>query len=174
MPLPRPDIAPAEDLPLEVLTELLAECARDVFATMVGRPLTDKSPVEGEALRPASNVVGIVGFTGTYSGLVVFYTTLEAAREITARLVGMDDPSASSRDEVADAIGEVTNMIAGSFRTRMAGDGDAWAITVPTVTMGSDFYIKPMTSGRRALLPFRMGSCEVLVELIASKRRARP
>jgi len=172
MALLRPHVAPAEVL--EDLADLLADSARDVFATMVGCPLTAKNPVEGEALRPASNVVGIVGFTGSYSGLVVVYATFEAAREITARLVGLDDPDASSRDEVADAIGEVTNMIAGSFRTRMAGDGDTWAITVPTVTLGSDFYIKPMTSGRRALLPFGMGSSEVLIELIASKCGPRP
>ena len=71
--------------------------------------------------------------------------------------------------EIADAIGEITNMVAGSFRTRMAREGDAWAISVPTVTMGSDFYIKPMSNGRRVLLPFRMEEQEVFVELIVTK-----
>ena len=73
--------------------------------------------------------------------------------------------------EVADAIGEITNMVAGSFRTKMAAEGDAWAISVPTVTIGSDFYIKPMTNGRRVLLPFRMGEQEIFVELIVTKSR---
>ncbi len=71
---------------------------------------------------------------------------------------------------MADAIGEVTNMIAGSFRTKMAAQGQAWAISVPTVTVGSDFYIKPLVNGRRVLLPFKMGEDhEVFVELIMNE-----
>ena len=66
-------------------------------------------------------------------------------------MLGMEPDDVNG--EIPDAIGEITNMVAGSFRTRMATEGDAWAISVPTVTMGSDFYIKPMTNGRRVLLP---------------------
>lgn len=50
----------------------------------------------------------------------------------------------------------------------MAEEGDVWAISIPTVTMGSDFYIKPMTRGRRILLPFRMDDHEIFVELIVT------
>ena len=62
--------------------------------------------------------------------------------------------SRSTRKALPDAVGEVTNMIAGAFRTRMAAFQDAWAISVPTVTVGSDFYIKPISdrgSGHRRL-----------------------
>ena len=162
-----------DELVADRLVETLAICTRDVFDTMVGRALTEKTPLDGDALRPASNLVGMIGFTGSTSGLVVFYTTYEAAREITAGLLGMDDPGEASRDEVVDAIGEVTNMIAGSFRTRLATEGDAWAISVPTVTLGSDFYIKPVTTGRRTMLPFGMGQHEVFVELILTRRIGR-
>ena len=74
----------------------------------------------------------------------------------------------------ADAIGEITNMIAGSFRTHMAANGDAWAITVPTVTIGSDFYIKPLTNGHRVLIPFGMEGHEVFVELILTEPPVDP
>ena len=64
-----------------------------------------------------------------------------------------------------DAIGEVTNMIAGAFRTRMAAFEDAWAISVPTVTVGSDFYMKPTHRGsRHRRLPH--GRARDFVELI--------
>jgi len=65
-----------------------------------------------------------------------------------------------------DAIGEVTNMIAGAFRTRMAAFQDAWAISVPTVTVGSDFYIKPISTGDRVIVGFTMDAHELFVELI--------
>ncbi len=65
-----------------------------------------------------------------------------------------------------DAVGEVTNMIAGAFRTRMAAFQDAWAISVPTVTIGSDFYIKPISTGDRVIVAFSMDAHEIFVELI--------
>lgn len=147
----------------------LVSATTEVFETMVFRELTTGEPVEGDALRPGSNVVGTIGFAGSSCGLVAFYSTLETARDITGALLGL--PPSEVHGEVADAIGEITNMVAGSFRTRMAAEGDAWAISVPTVTIGSDFYIKPMTNGRRVLLPFRMGGQEIFVELIVTKGR---
>ena len=84
---------------------------------------------------------GTVAFAGKTSGLVVFYSTLEGAQAITASMVGIEP--ASVNGELSDAIGELTNMIAGSFRARMASVlGETWAISVPTVTVGSDFYTK--------------------------------
>lgn len=170
---PRRVAACTDDAFADHLVATLSTCATDVFETMVGRSLSVTNPAEGDAPRPAGNMVGTVGFTGSSSGLVVFYTCYEAAREITAGLLGMSQPESATREEVVDAIGEVTNMIAGSFRTRLAIEGDTWAISIPTVTLGSDFYIKPVSSGRRTLLPFRMDHHEVLVELILTRRVAR-
>jgi chemotaxis protein CheX len=99
---------------------------------------------------------------------VAFYSTMDAAKEIAGAMLGLDPSQVNG--EVPDAIGEITNMIAGSFRTKMAAEGDAWAISVPTVTLGSDFYIKPMVTGQRVLVPFRMGDAEVFVELILMRR----
>lgn len=146
------------------VVETLQSATEEVFETMIFRNLTSQSPIEGDALRPQSNVVGTVGFVGSASGLVAFYSTLDGAREIAGSMLGMD--AAEVNGEMADAIGEVTNMIAGSFRTRMAAGGEPWAITVPTVTVGSDFYIKPHVQGRRVLIPFKMEAHEIFVELI--------
>lgn len=146
------------------VVETLQSATEEVFETMIFRSLTSQSPIEGEALRPQSNVVGTVGFVGSASGLVAFYSTLDGAREIAGSMLGMEP--AEVNGEMPDAIGEVTNMIAGSFRTRMAAQGQPWAITVPTVTMGSDFYIKPHVQGRRVLIPFKMDAHEIFVELI--------
>jgi chemotaxis protein CheX len=170
---PRPPAAPAPTIIVEHLIDVLGECARHVFTTMVHRPLQCRAEFEDESVH--LGVVGTVGFAGSHSGLVVFSTTYAGALDITTGLLGLDATGAppASRDEVADAVGEVANMIAGSFRTRMAVDRDAWAITVPTVTMGSDFYIKPMTSSRRASLSFRMAGHEVLVELIVTQNAGR-
>jgi chemotaxis protein CheX len=147
----------------------LAAATGEVFRTMVFTEIAPAVPIEGEALRGGTNVVGTVAFTGKTNGLVVFYSTLEAARHITGAMLGMD--AAEVGDELPDAIGELTNMIAGSFRTRVAhSQNETWAISVPTVTVGSDFYTKFVSDVKRVLCPFSMGEREVFVELIVTKR----
>jgi chemotaxis protein CheX len=152
-----------------VFVDELVASTRDVFRTMVFMEVEPASPIEGEALRSGTNVVGTVAFTGGTSGLVVFYSTLDAARQITGSMLGIDVEAVNG--ELPDAVGELTNMIAGSFRTRMAHvQGDAWAISVPTVTIGSDFHTRFVSDVRRVLCPFRTPSAEVFVELIVTRR----
>jgi chemotaxis protein CheX len=147
----------------------LTAATRDVFKTMVFQEVEAASPpTAGEALKPGANVVGTVAFAGKTAGLVVFYSTLDTAQIITASMLGIDP--ASVNGELHDAIGELTNMIAGSFRTRMAhARGETWAISVPTVTVGSDFYTKYVSDVQRVLCPFRMNKAELIVELIVTR-----
>jgi chemotaxis protein CheX len=146
----------------------LVESTRRVFETMVFKKLEHVMPIEGNALRPKSNVVGLVGFGGSMSGLIAFYSTMEAAQEIAGAM--LDLPAADMNGEMADAIGEITNMIAGGFRLRMAGHGERLAISIPSVTVGSDFYTRFATDVSRIMCPFKMDEREVCVELILMRK----
>ncbi|HYE88391.1 MAG TPA: chemotaxis protein CheX [Vicinamibacterales bacterium] len=151
-----------------VLSHLLAS-SREVLEAMVGRSVTFSLPIEGEALRPRSNVVGTSAFTGSIGGgLVAFYTTLETAKVLTATMLGIRETPVD--DEVIDAIGEITNMIAGTLRTKMAADGDLWAVSIPTVTVGSDFYTKCVRDVRRVLCPLKIDEHELFIELIVASQ----
>jgi chemotaxis protein CheX len=159
-----PHTAAIESLFIDELTA----ATRDVFQTMVFREVEASSPIAGDTPRPGANVVGTVAFAGKTSGLVVFYSTMDTAIVITASMLGIEPGSVNG--ELHDAIGELTNMIAGSFRTRMAhAKGETWAISVPTVTVGSDFYTKYVSDVQRVLCPFRMGKAELFVELIVTR-----
>src|SRR5512142_2141544 len=94
------------------MVEKLVEATNEVFETMVFQRLDTGDPIEGEALRPRSNVVGTVGFAGSRSGLVAFYSTMSTATTIAGRMLSIEP--AQVNGEMVDAIGEITNMIAGS------------------------------------------------------------
>jgi chemotaxis protein CheX len=147
--------------------DLLIESTQEVFEMMVMRHLETGTPIEGDSLRPKSNVVGTISFAGSESGVVVFYSTTDAANLIAGSLLGL--PAAEVNGEMPDAIGEITNMIAGALRTKMTDSGHPWAISIPTVTIGSDFYTKYVSDVRRVLCPFRMDGHEICVELIMMK-----
>jgi chemotaxis protein CheX len=159
-----PHTAAIESLFIDELTA----ATRDVFQTMVFQEVEASSPIPGDTPRPGANVVGTVAFAGKTSGLVVFYSAMETAVVITASMLGIEP--ASVNGELHDAIGELTNMIAGSFRTRMAhAKGETWAISVPTVTVGSDFTTKYVSDVQRVLCPFRLNNAELFVELIVTR-----
>jgi chemotaxis protein CheX len=153
------------------MVDNLVSATKEVMETMVSREGVEFAiPIEGDALRPKSNIVGTVAFAGSVSGLVAFYSTFETGQSITVSMLGSPDVS---RSQVVDAIGEITNMISGSLRTKLSADGSSWAMSIPTVTTGSDFYTKCVSDVRRILCPFRIGEYEVFVELIISREQAK-
>jgi chemotaxis protein CheX len=148
----------------------LVQATVEVFGTMLGCRIDGGEPVVGEP-PPRTNVVSTVGFAGSNSGLVTLGCSSDAAREITAALLGLDPGEVD--DELADAIGEMTNMIAGQFRNRMSGD-HGWALTTPFSTIGSDFTTVYAAGTRRVVCPFSMGRHSLFVELVLQAEARRP
>jgi len=142
----------------------LVVATEEVFETMVFKPVTRCAPLAGDAVRPPSNVVATVAFAGHRRGLVSFHSSLDAAREIAGAMLGMAPETLNG--EMPDAIGEVANMIAGAFRTKLAAVEPASAIAIPTVTIGSDFSTKYMSAAQRVLCPFQMDNQQLYVELL--------
>lgn len=141
----------------------LAEATAEVFETMVFTTLSAGEP-RLDAPPPAAHVVGAVRFLGTLSGTVSFYASNEAAQQIAAQLLGITPEEAA--ESVPDAIGEITNMVAGTFRAKMTQTGETLMITTPTVTRGTDFCAQHFNVASRALCPFTMGEHQVFVELL--------
>jgi chemotaxis protein CheX len=146
----------------------LVKATQEVFETMVFKSLQPGAPVEGLAAATGANVVASVGFAGAQSGLVAFHSSTETAKEIAGAMLGIS--AAEVDGEMADAMGEVANMIAGGFRLKLKSDGTDVGITVPTVITGSDFRTKYVTPVTRVLCPFQLEGCStVYVELIVNQ-----
>ena len=94
----------------------------------------------------------MVGIAGSLTGLVSVRTTAGCARRITAKMLGDDDAGAA--EAAQDAFGEVCNMIAGSFKGRIAGMADGCALSVPTVIFGRDFTLFSLARGEHHEVTF--------------------
>lgn len=141
----------------------LAEAANEVFETMVSKTLIAGEPMRDKR-QPSANVVGAIRFLGSLSGTVSFYSSDAAAREIAGAMLGIAPEDADN--EVPDAVGEITNMIAGSLRGKLAQAGESLMITPPSVTRGTDFSAQHFNVAARVLCPFKMDAHEMYVEII--------
>lgn len=129
--------------------EELANATREVFEIMVGTSLarpTEESPPF------VADFAAMVGIAGSLCGLVGLHTSSECARKIAARMLGTDELSAG--EDAQDAFGEVCNMIAGSFKARIAGLADGCALSVPTVIFGRDFTLFSLAKGEHYQVMF--------------------
>ena len=142
----------------------LHEIALEVFASMVRLPLAERSG--GDAHRYPRDIVGTVAFSGSWKGYVSVVTSQQAAREITASLLEMDPAEVDG--QLRDAVGEVVNMVAGSFRTRMAKPGDAWTITMPVVTTGHGLTIEAPGAAGHVTKSYLMGTEVVDIHLVVT------
>jgi chemotaxis protein CheX len=81
-----------------------------------------------------SEVIGFIGLAGDFAGYVSIHVTRQQATDFTARLIGVDIAEVTSEDEIRDAVGEITNMLAGSVKTALTTLGLV-EVALPTVVM---------------------------------------
>ncbi|MFN8063515.1 MAG: chemotaxis protein CheX [Vicinamibacterales bacterium] len=152
-----------------ILTENLVSAAGEVFEMMIGQSI---EPHPEQPHQPPSgwgtHVAASVSFAGHRSGLVCIHTSLDTANTIAGAMLGIEPEHVNG--EMPDAMGEVANLVAGSFRTRLAQHEPASAIAIPTVTVGSDFATKYAADTARVFYPFRMGEQSIYFELLLMQR----
>ena len=154
----------AADVPVvEVMVTQLIAVTRDVFATMLDKTVEFGEP-SYTGPQPTANVVATVGFAGTLSGYVSLCLSYDAALEIAQALLGSEADQAPAH--VRDAAGEMANMIAGSVRTAMAERGETVGISMPIVTVGTDFSTAALRDVSQAVCPFKVGQQNMFVYLV--------
>ena len=108
----------------------------EVFHLMLGvncRRLAGAIEVEPES------VTAVVGFGGLLSGACVFRTGGPAAMKIAARMTGMEFDEID--DTVKDGIGEICNMLAGGWKSKVPDLAANCGLSVPAVITGRDYKL---------------------------------
>lgn len=85
-----------------------------------------------------NGVAGVVGLAGGLSANIHFVLSDEAAHALVAAILGSDTFGDA---DLRDAIGELTNMIAGGLKNRLDQSGIALSLTVPSFVRGKETQI---------------------------------
>lgn len=120
------------------LSRQLAGDVCEIFATMVGIEDIQQLSKEIEATTHFKNsVTAMVGLAGTCNGMVCLHTPQNLALDFTAQMLGMDVSEVS--EDVDDALGEIANMVGGSFKHHLSNSGDDIKLSTPSVVTGTDY-----------------------------------
>jgi len=129
--------------------------------TMVGCKVMREPPqvkVGRSALYPVS---GIIGLSGVIVGTVVL-TMSESLALKSASVMLMDDYT-EMNDDVFDAVGELTNVIAGNAKAQL--EEYKLALSLPNVIYGKDAELRFPERCRPISIPFRTDFGPMAVEM---------
>ncbi len=121
-----------------------------VFDTMLGCSLTRGKPFVKSGPQPEHEVSGIIGLSGKARGTVVLSLSREAAINATAEL--LKERPAEIDGEVTDAIGELTNIIAGGAKAQL--EQFAMSASLPSVITGKGHTVEFPSESRPICIPF--------------------
>ena len=98
------------------------------------------------------DVTGVIGVTGEANGTVSI--TFEEASILQIVSSMFSEEITELNFEVADAVGELTNMVSGQARSKLEELGIIFHSATPTVITGKNHMIVHITDGPKIAVPF--------------------
>ncbi|HLM99505.1 MAG TPA: chemotaxis protein CheX [Bryobacteraceae bacterium] len=141
----------------------LRAATEEVFSTMLGIEVAAGEPYRLPSKpEPTNGVVALIGLTGKWVGTGSVFCTGDFARKISGQLLMSE--FASIDQEVLDAIGEVTNMIVGSFKNSLEAEVGMLNMSIPVVVFGHNFTATSIHRTEWLVVPFECGSERLIVK----------
>lgn len=113
-------------------------------------------------------IAGTVRFVGNLTGVIHVFMDLPMALKFTSRLLSMsrDEIEAEGHETVNDAIGELTNMIVGSFKNDLSNKGLQCQMTIPSILRGSNYTVEPAEGALRRIFKFDCEGSSFLIDAL--------
>ena len=135
--------------------------AVDVFSTMMQCELTRGQLSVGNGSQPAYDISGVIGLSGRASGTVVLSLQREVA--LSATEVLLSQQAGTINEDVIDAVGEITNMVAG--RAKAGLEQLAMTLALPTVITGKNHVISFGSATQTIRIPYTCAWGELMLEV---------
>jgi chemotaxis protein CheX len=121
----------------------------------------------GDAETRTFEMIGNVGFVGQINGLVYLCMSHEFAVYAVGEILGMEaaEVEREGAETIRDAIGEVTNMVAGGFKNSFCDLGHPCKLTLPTIVCGKELRVSCLKSSVRRVYDFDVKGHRLLVEV---------
>ena len=135
---------------------------RDVFEMMLGcTPKRSGLQLKGDTT-PTHDVSAVIGVTGSSSrGTIVLSFSKQVAIQVLERILGTVETEINA--EVCDAVGELTNMIAGAAKAQLAHLD--LSISIPNIVVGRDHKVMYSSEVQPICILFESEIGEFLIEV---------
>jgi len=133
----------------------------EVFTMMLGIAC-ERDP--GPLVTKAESVTAVVGFGGLLSGACLFKSGSSTAIKIAAAMTGME--FAEVDDTVKDGIGEICNMLAGAWKSKVPDLAANCGLSIPAVITGREYHLHVQAPEFKLVHVFRFDGASFEVTII--------
>lgn len=136
---------------------------KEVFSTMVMLDIDDLTTTEIDVDGNTTRLTSMLGLGGGLRGILAFHCPKAVATGITSAFLGMDVLEID--EDVKDAVGEITNMVAGGLKVYLASKNINIELAIPTSVIGKSFKTSGLSGASQVIVPFSCDSGKFWVEL---------
>ena len=122
-----------------------------------GKPYLKKDNVA------VGDVSGIIGLTGVANGTIAVTFEEKCILAVVSNMFG--ETMSELNNEIADAVGELTNMISGQARRELEEMGRVFKAAIPSVITGRNHSIIHYTEGPKIAIPFSTDNGDFTIEV---------
>ena len=146
------------------LASALAVGMADIFAAMVMLDIEAPPPMASPPRVLPAQLTSSIGLGGAIRGVLAVHCPAAVSGAIAAALLGMEVEDLGSDSQ--DAIGEITNMLAGHLKIMLATKDIAVSLAAPTTVTGDGYRIGGVSGATRVVAPFHIAAGEFWAELL--------
>jgi chemotaxis protein CheX len=136
----------------------LDDITRTIWATLFEHAI-ERS--DAAVIGVESTVSSIVHIDGAWQGAVILRCPQTLGAALTAEMLG--SKSMPTFDDIGDALGELTNMVAGNLKALLPAPS---SISLPAVVFGSDYELDVPNTTVVASVPFVCDEQPIVVMLV--------
>jgi chemotaxis protein CheX len=114
----------------------LMEAAKEVFETMVFVNIGRTDPPVADI--GAESLLSTITFKGNIEGCLGVCCNKDCAKIIALNMLGMDPSEEIGVGEICDAMGEISNMVMGSVKSRVQNIITNIEVSIPSVVSGRE------------------------------------
>ncbi len=149
----------------EKIIDYVEQVVKQIFNSMIFiEPIMEKPFIRNNGIKIPNrqDISGIIGLGGNFSASVIVHFEKDSALLVTSKMLGIDYLDIDK--DVIDAVGEMTNMIAGGIKTKLADKGLNIEQSLPIVVSGKDFNTNCIASDESWIFPFIIDKKRMCVE----------
>lgn len=153
----------SQPIETSAVREFLVQHLAEVFSTMLSLSVTTETDAAPDEAK--ERVTGSVGFVGEkLNGSVYIHVPAALAALMAGAMLGLPPEEALGEAEVNDVLGEVTNMVAGGFKSWLCDAGAPCALGTPAIIRGTSFQVIASEGVARVQFGFVAGAHHGSVE----------
>lgn len=130
----------------------ILKVVEDVFSTMVSLEPKPEKHYKSDGKISNCRISGIMGLAGKINASIVLHFEEQVALKATSNMLGADYSKIDG--DVKDAVGELTNMVAGGVKVEFDNSGMDLNLSLPIVVSGDEFSTENLEGQEAILIPF--------------------